>query len=239
MSQEKVTPLVAKNSTPVAATPEKTAEKTAVTKAAESKPAKKKTAAKKKPAVKKAAAKKSAVKRKTTASKKRTVKAVKKAVDTSVSQVKKLQSVTNQGSAKLYTIGTQNKSMEKLMVQGKTQFDKLSNDATEMGRENVEAVIKSSTIFAKGMEDIMRMSMSIAQGAAERQGKFMKEVMGSKNLNDFAEVQNKIAQANFDDFMSGATKITEMSVKMLNECVEPINSQFTKGMNTAKKSMAA
>ncbi|MFP4312920.1 MAG: phasin family protein [Alphaproteobacteria bacterium] len=125
-----------------------------------------------------------------------------------------------------------------MMAQGKVNFEKLTHDATEMGRENVEAMIKSTTIFAKGFEDMMRTAMSFAQNTAEKQSSYMKEVMGSKTLHEFTEKQNMIAQANFDDFMSNATKLTEMSVKTLNESIEPLNSQLTKGMQKATK-MAA
>lgn len=132
-----------------------------------------------------------------------------------------------------------NQTMEKLMSQGKTQMDKIAQQASEAGRENIEAVIKSSTIFAKGFEDIMRTAMSMAQDTAERQSKFVKEVLSAKTLNEWTEMQNKIAQTNFDDFVSGATKISEMGVKVLTDCVEPINDQVSKGIQQATKTMAA
>jgi len=254
MAQEKVTPITAKTETPaedksMAEKPAtkvktKTAEKpkTAAKKPAAKKKvaAKKKTssakkaaqkpAAKKKAAPKKVAAKKAASKSKT-ASKKPAAK--KKTAD-----AMKVAQAASKAVSNLYLANT-NPTMEKMMTQGKTQFDKLAKDATEMNREHVEACVKSSTIFAKGCEDMMKTMMSIAQSAAERQGKFLKEAMSSKTLNEWTEVQNKIAQSNFDDFMSSATKMTEMSVKVLNEAVEPINEQVTKGIQKASKSMAA
>lgn len=131
------------------------------------------------------------------------------------------------------------KEMEQMMKQGKTQFDQIAKDATDMGRESMEAWVKSSTIFAKGCEDIVRTAMSLAQASAEKQTKYVQQAMSSKTINEWSETQNKIAQANFDDFMSNATKISEMSVKLLNESIEPINEQATKTVQKATESMAA
>ncbi len=131
------------------------------------------------------------------------------------------------------------KSMEKIMNKSKTQYDKIANDANELSREGIDAFVKSGTIFAKGCEDIMRTSMSLAQGAAEKQAQFFKDAMSSKTLNEWTDVQSRMAQANFDEFMSTATKISEMSVKILSDSVEPFNDQMSKSMKKATNAMAA
>ena len=63
--------------------------------------------------------------------------------------------------------------------------------------------------------------------------------MSSKTINEFAEIQNKIAQTSFDDFMSGATKISEIGVKVITESSEPVNAQVTRAIQKATESMAA
>ncbi|MAE51648.1 MAG: hypothetical protein CMH27_07540 [Micavibrio sp.] len=253
MAQEKVTPITARTETPadeksMAGQPVKTAEQKPAGKS-DTVAAKKKAPEKKKPAQTKA--KKAATTKKASAPKKaaakKTVSKSKAAKVTKAKAPAKNKPSSSAGKAvksaagtvkNMYLLNT-NPMMEKMMTQGKTQFDKLAKDATDMNREHVEACVKSSTIFAKGCEDMMKTMMSIAQSAAERQGKFFKEAMSAKTLNEWTEVQNKIAQTNFDDFMSSATKLTEMSVKVLNEAVEPINAQVTKGIQQASKSMAA
>ena len=135
--------------------------------------------------------------------------------------------------------------MEKTMAQKNTTafdnqaFDKFAKEAADIGREYSEACVKSSTIFMKGFEDIITTVMSIAQSSAERQAQFAKEAMSSKTINEFAEVQNKIARANFDDMVANATKITELSTKLLTESAEPVNEQLGKAIKKASESMAA
>lgn len=119
------------------------------------------------------------------------------------------------------------------------QFDKLIKETSEFGAQYSEACTKSGTILMKGLEDIVGTVMSLAQASAEKQAKFAKEAFGVKTINEFAEVQNKIAKTNFDDFVAGATKISEISVKILTESAEPVNAQVTKVMQKATQSMAA
>lgn len=125
------------------------------------------------------------------------------------------------------------------MSQSKNQMEKMTQDVTSFSRDGIEACIKSSTLWMKGCEDIMRTAMSLAQSSAEKQSKYVKEALSSKTLNEFAEVQNKIAQSNFDDFMAGATKISEQCVKVLSECSEPVNAQASKVVKKATQAMAA
>ena len=130
-------------------------------------------------------------------------------------------------------------NMENFMTQGKDQFEKLTNEATTLGRDGFDAFNKSMAIFARGFEDIVRTSMSIAQTTAEKQGQLVKEALSTKSLNEWADIQNRIAQTSFDDAIAAATKLSEMSVKVLTQGSEPINNQLTKGMKKASEAMAA
>lgn len=132
-----------------------------------------------------------------------------------------------------------NEAMEKIMSQSKSQMDKMAQDASNFGREGFEAFMQSSTIFAKGFEEIARTAIALSQSAAEKQAQFLNKAMSSKTLNEWAETQNKIAQASLDDIMSAATKLSEMSVKLLSESAEPISEQMGKSIRKASEAMAA
>lgn len=125
--------------------------------------------------------------------------------------------------------------MEMIMTKNPMQFDQIAQEATAASRESLEAVSKSCSIFAKGYESLMRTSMEMSQTAAEKQASYAKEAMSCKTLNEFTEMQNKIAQSNFDDFMSSMTKLSEMSTKIITETAEPINEQMTKAAEKVTK----
>jgi len=143
-------------------------------------------------------------------------------------------------SAYTTIINTMERTMSKKpQAIDKAAFDKITKETAEFTREYSEACAKAGTIFMKGLEDITGQMMAMAQSSAEKQAKFAKEAMSIKTINEFAEVQNKIAQASFDDFMSGFTKISEMSVKVLTEGTEPVNAQISKAIQRATESIAA
>lgn len=183
----------------------------------------KKSAAVKKPVAKKPAAKK-AVKK---------TGAIKKAVNAAPKTAAKTAANNN-----MFNVQPQILEIVK-MTKTPFQFDQLAQDAADAGREGFEAFVKSGTIFAKGFEDLIKTAANLSQDAAEKQAEYAKQLMASKTLNEFAETQNKIAQANFDQFMAGATKLSEMSVKVLSDGSEPINAQVNKAMQKANKTMAA
>lgn len=129
--------------------------------------------------------------------------------------------------------------MEKTMKNNTIAFDQITKDASDITRDYSDAMMKSSTILMKGYESMISTVMGMVQSSAEKQARLMKEAMSSKTINEFAEIQNKIAQTGFDDFMSSATKISEMSVKVMTESSEPVNKQMTKAIQKASQSMAA
>ena len=131
--------------------------------------------------------------------------------------------------------------MESTMSKTKTTipFDQMTKDANDIAKDYSDAVMKSGAIMMKGCENIMSTMMSLMQTSAEKQSRLLKEAMTSKTINEFAEVQNKIAQASFDDFMSGATKLSEMGVKVMTESSEPVNAQMTRAIQKATEAMAA
>lgn len=133
-------------------------------------------------------------------------------------------------------------SMEKKMSKANTQknpFDKISNETMTFSKDCSDACAKSGQIFMKGFEDIIGAVVTLVQSAAEKNAKFVKEAMSSKTINEFADLQSKMAQASFDDFMSGATKISELSVKILSEGAEPVNAHITKAVQKATEALAA
>lgn len=106
-------------------------------------------------------------------------------------------------------------------------------------RQAIESCVKSSTTFAKGAEQIVKTITELAQESGQRNSEAVKSLMACRTLNEFAEAQNKLVQKNFDEAMSTATKLSEMTIKLYTEAFEPINGQMTKAMKKASETFAA
>ncbi len=147
------------------------------------------------------------------------------------------------GPKKSETAGTTPKQptqkMEKIMTEGKNKFEKLTRETTSAGKEQMEALVESGTIWVKGTEDIVKTCTAMVQESVERNTQAFKTLLSSKTLNEYTEAQNTLAQQNFDDFMSGFTKLSELGVKLATNAFAPINDQFSKSIKKATDSLAA
>ncbi len=132
-----------------------------------------------------------------------------------------------------------NKDMESLMNSQKNQFEKLSADASEQARQASDILMKSGTVMMKGMEQVMKTCMTMAQASTQRNTEALKEIMACKTINDFTETQTRLSQQNFDEMMQNATKLSEICIKLCTEAFDPINDQFSKAIKKASDQMAA
>ena len=190
----------------------------------------------------KSVAKSSSAKRSSKASSKlvsRTTKNVRKAPSkprrSAKSTVRNARVVTFNGLEFLET----NKSMEAVMTQSKVKFDKITQDATNTSRENIDVIMKSGNIFFKGYEGVVQTWVTIAQKSAEQNSQAVKTLMGCKTLNELTEAQNRIAQQNFDEWVNGTSKLSEQCVKVLTDALEPINDQLGKAIKKASEAVSA
>jgi phasin family protein len=125
------------------------------------------------------------------------------------------------------------------MFQPNKQFDKLTQDAAVIGQDQMDAIAKSTAIFQKGVQDIINVASQIAQEAGEKNAAATKALLSCKTLNEFADAQSKLAQSSYDQFLSNATKLSEMSVKVCTDTFAPINDQTAKAIKKATDSVAA
>jgi phasin family protein len=125
------------------------------------------------------------------------------------------------------------------MSKSSNPLDQLIKNSTEFGNQYSDACTKSTSILMKGLEDIVGTATSLIQSSTEKQTNFVKQVMSSKDINQFAEIQGKIVQESFDDLLSGITKISELSIKVLSDSSEPLNAELNKAVKKATSSMAA
>lgn len=141
------------------------------------------------------------------------------------------------------TVKTNNpKQIEKVeatMTKGPIQFDKFAQDAANAGKENMDAMMQSGNIFMNGFEEIMKTCMTMTQQAADKNTKAVKNLMGCKTLNDLTEAQTKIVRQNFEDFIAGTTKLSELSMKVATDSFAPLNVRMGDTAKKARESMAA
>lgn len=137
-------------------------------------------------------------------------------------------------------------SYEQAVAMGKEQVANASDavfrsydDFATLNKQGVEAMMKAGNIWAKGYEDLGKAYFSFAQDAAERGAEAAKAMMTAKTLQDAIDVQTDYAKQRFDHAVAEGTKISEMSVKVATEAMEPLQKQFDSAVSTLAKPAAA
>ena len=132
------------------------------------------------------------------------------------------------------------------LIKNSTEFSSQYSDACTKsssilmkGQIGVKSRKNNGSILMKGLEDIVETATALIQSSTEKQTKYIKQAMSSKNINDLADIQGKMFQENLDDLLAGLTKISEMSIKVLSDSSEPLNAELNKAVKKATGSMAA
>ena len=120
-------------------------------------------------------------------------------------------------------------SMDSFSGNGMKQME----DMMSMGKQSTDAWMKFGSIFSQGMGEMMSICMTKAKTANEKNANAWKSMMGCKTVNEFAEMQNRMAQESFEEAMSTSAQVSEMTVKVMMDAFEPLNKQMSQAMKKA------
>lgn len=114
----------------------------------------------------------------------------------------------------------------------KEQMDKVNefafknyDDLADFNKDTIEAVIASSNVVAKGVEDLGQEIASYAQQAAEKNIEAAQKLFAVKNVRDALDLQAEWAKTAFDGFVAESTKLQDMSVQLGTKASEPLSKQ--------------
>ena len=138
------------------------------------------------------------------------------------------------------------KGYEQAMTMTKEQVEKMSesifkgyDQVSSVSKENVDAYVKSSTILAKGYEEMGKEVMSFAQDAMEANLAMAQSLMTAKTLREVIDMQTEFSRKRLDEAMAESAKLAELSVKVTNEAFEPIQAQVNQSVERMFKPVAA
>jgi phasin family protein len=164
------------------------------------------------------------------------LKPVEDAVNAGKEQIDNVVKASNEAATKQY---------EQAVSLAKEQVEKTSDavfksydEVTTLNKANIDAVVKASTIATKGVESLSRELMGFAQTRMEAQMELTKQLLGAKTLREFVDAQTDFARQSFDQLMAESAKVTEMTVKVSNEAMEPIQTQTNKSVEKVMKPAA-
>lgn len=176
----------------------------------------------------------------TTARKTGTAKATETLEAAAAGQQKKIEAAVKAG-ADAFTQG-----YEQVYASTKEQMDKVNefafknyDELADFNKETIEAMIASSNVVAKGVEDFGQEIASYAQKAAEKNIETAKKMFAVKNVQDAMDLQAEWAKTAFDSFMSESAKLQDMSMQVSTKAAEPLSKQVNAAVEKFSKPITA
>ncbi|MBP2307877.1 phasin family protein [Azospirillum melinis] len=144
-------------------------------------------------------------------------------------------------------IATAKQNLEGLVKAQQEQIEKASakvlksyDELTVLTKENVDALVKSGTVVAKGAEEAGKQVAAFTQSSLEKSVSNAKAVLAVKTIQELVELQSTFTKASLDAFVSESTKLQELTVKVANEALAPLNARVNATVEVlSKKPVAA
>ena len=124
---------------------------------------------------------------------------------------------------------------EKLQAQLATGYE----DFAAFSKGNIEAVVASSAIVAKGAEDFSKAYAALVKGLFEQYIAAGKTILTAKSLDEVVSLSNGFAKTNYESMVAEAGKLQELSVQVANEALAPLSARFTIAVEKFAKPLAA
>jgi phasin family protein len=106
-----------------------------------------------------------------------------------------------------------------------TAFFKGYDEFSVYSKGNVEAVVKAGSIYARGLEDLSKTMVAISQSQFEASVAAAKAVLGCTSLRQMVDIQTGLARSHFDKIVADGSKLSEISLKVANEALQPIQAR--------------
>ena len=101
-------------------------------------------------------------------------------------------------------------------------------DMQKLGRDNVEATLKSFGAFSKGVQAIATEVADYSKKAFEDGSAMLEKLFGVKSLEKAIELQSEYAKTSYEGFVAKATKIGELYAGLAKESYKPFETLMAK-----------
>jgi phasin family protein len=111
---------------------------------------------------------------------------------------------------------------------------KLVEDANEFAKGNVEAMVESGRIAAKGLETFGQDAAEYGRRSFESATAAMKSLAAVKSPTEFFKLQSDYFRTAFDSYVAEASKNTEAMIKLAGDAAQPLSNRVAVAVEKAK-----
>lgn len=115
---------------------------------------------------------------------------------------------------------------------------KIGEDLTELTKGNVEAIVASARVAAKGAEALTQEAADFSKKNFETATGAFKSFAAVKSPTELFQLQSDYAKSSFDNAVAEASKFSEAWVKLASEVFQPLSSRYAVAAEKLKASVA-
>ncbi len=116
---------------------------------------------------------------------------------------------------------------------------KAIEELVEFSKGNVEAIVASGRVAAKGAEEIAKYSAEYGRTAVEKANATAKQFAAVKSPTEFFQLQGEVAKQTLDALVAEGSKFTESYLKLVGEIAQPISNRVAVAAEKVKSTVAA
>jgi phasin family protein len=116
---------------------------------------------------------------------------------------------------------------------------RLVEELTELTRGNVEALVTSTKLAAKGVEALGQEAAEYGRKTFEEASSAMRSFAEIKSPADLLKLQSEFAKSQFDSIVAQNSKLSEAAIKLCGEIFEPLSSRYSVAAERVKSALAA
>ena len=98
------------------------------------------------------------------------------------------------------------------------------DDVQKLGKENMDATMKSLGMFSKTTQAIATEVVDYSKKSFEDGTKVLEKLLGAKSLDKAIEIQTEYAKTAYEGFVAEATKISELYADFAKETYKPFEA---------------
>jgi phasin family protein len=104
---------------------------------------------------------------------------------------------------------------------------KLVEEANDFAKGNVEAMVESGRIAAKGFETMGQEAAEYGRRSFETATAALKNMAAVKSPADFFRLQSDFFRSSFDSYVAEASKNTEAMIKLAGDAAQPLSNRLS------------
>jgi phasin family protein len=123
----------------------------------------------------------------------------------------------------------------------RTQIERntrLAEELTNLSKGNIEAVVASTKVAAKGLETIGQEVAEYSRKSFEDASAALKGFAEAKSATDFFRLQSDFARTQFDSLVAESSRLSETMLKLAGDVAQPLTNRASVAADKVKSAVA-